>query len=57
MAYVECETKVIRVIMWASRTISKSFGKYLTNILGKHDVKQLQKTAILGTAYMHFGKY
>jgi len=54
---MECKTKVIRVIMWAPRTISKSFRKYLTNIPGKHDVKQLQKTAILGTAHMHFGKY
>jgi hypothetical protein len=27
-------------------TISKSVGKYLSNIPGKHDSKELQKTAI-----------
>jgi hypothetical protein len=31
-------------------TISKSFRKYLSNILGRHEIKKLQKTAILGTA-------
>jgi len=33
-------------------TISKSFRKYLSNIRGKHEIKELQKTAILGTAGM-----
>jgi hypothetical protein len=31
-------------------TISKLYRKYLNNILGKHEIKELQKTAILGTA-------
>ena len=31
---------------------SKSFRKYVSNIPGKHEVKELQKTAILGTAHM-----
>ena len=26
--------------------------KYVSNIPGKHDVKELQKTAILGTAHI-----
>jgi hypothetical protein len=26
--------------------------KYLSNIPGKHDIKELQKTAILGTAHI-----
>jgi hypothetical protein len=30
----------------------KSFRKYLSNIPGKHEVKELQKTAILGTAHI-----
>jgi hypothetical protein len=44
--------KVIPVIIGATGTISKSFRKYMSNIAGKHEVKELQKTAILGTAYI-----
>jgi len=43
------KTKVIAVIIGATGTISKSFRKYVSNIPGKHEVKELQKTAILGT--------
>ena len=46
------KTKVIPVIIGATRTISKSFRKYVSNIPGKHEVKELQKTAILGTAHI-----
>jgi len=42
---------VIPVIIGATGTVSKSFGKYVSNISGKHEVKELQKTAILGTAH------
>jgi hypothetical protein len=45
------ETKVISVITRATGTISKSFRKYLSNVPGKHEIKELQKTAILGTAH------
>jgi len=45
------KTKVITVIIGATGTISKSFRKYVSNITGKHEVKELQKTAILGTAH------
>ena len=51
------KTKVIPVIIGATGTISKSFRKYVSNIPGKHEVKELQKTAILGTAHTYFGKY
>jgi hypothetical protein len=34
----------------ATGTISKSFRKYVSNIPRYHEVKELQKTAILGTA-------
>jgi len=44
------ETKVIPLIIGATGTISKSFRKYVSNIPGKHEVKELQKTAILGTS-------
>jgi hypothetical protein len=46
------KTRVIPVIIGATGTISKSFRKYVSNITGKHDVKELQKTAILGTAHI-----
>jgi len=46
------KTKVIPVIIGATGTISKSFRKYVSNIPGKHEVKELQKTAILGTAHI-----
>jgi len=46
------KTKVISVIIGATGTISKSFRKYVSNIPGKHEIKELQKTAILGTAHI-----
>jgi hypothetical protein len=46
------KTKVIPVIIGATGTISKSFIKYLGNIPGNHIGKELQKTAILGTAHI-----
>jgi hypothetical protein len=39
---------VIPVIIGATGTISKSFRKYVSTIPGNHDVRELQKTAILG---------
>jgi hypothetical protein len=44
------KTKVTPVIIGATGTISKSFRKYFSSTPGKHDLKKLQKTAILGTA-------
>ena len=46
------KTKVIPVIIGATGTISKSFRKYVSNIPGKHEAKELQKTVILGTAHI-----
>ena len=43
---------IIPVIIGATGTISKSFRKYVSDIPGNHDVKELQKTAILGTAHI-----
>jgi len=45
------KTKVKPVIIGATGTISKSFRKYVSNIPGNHEVNELQKTAILGTAH------
>jgi hypothetical protein len=46
------KTRVIPVIIGVTWTISKSFRKYVSNISGNHEVKELQKTAILGTAHI-----
>jgi hypothetical protein len=46
------KTKVMPVIIRATGTISKSLRKYLSSIPGKHKIKELQKTAILGTAHI-----
>ena len=48
------KTNVIPVIIGATRTISKSIRKYLSNVPGKHEIKELQKTAILGTAHIRW---
>jgi len=46
------KTEVTSVIICATWTISKSFRKYVSNIPGNHTVKELQKSAILGTAHI-----
>jgi hypothetical protein len=46
------KTKVTPVIIGTTGTISKSLGQYLSNIPGKREIKELQKTAILGTAHI-----
>jgi hypothetical protein len=46
------KTNMIPVIIGATGTISTSFRKYLSNITGIQEVKELQKTAILGTAHI-----
>ena len=46
------KTRVIRVIIGETGTISKSSRKYIRKIPGNHEVKELQKTAILGTAHI-----
>jgi len=46
------KSKVIPLIIGATRTISKSFRKYVSNIPGNHEVKELQKTGILGTVHI-----
>jgi hypothetical protein len=46
------KTKVTPVVIGATGTISKSFRKYLSSVPGKHEGKELQKTAILGTAHI-----
>ena len=52
------KSKVIPVIIWATGTISKSLRKYVSNITGKHKVKELQKKKQSYWALQtYFGKY
>ena len=46
------KAKVIPIIIGATGTISKTFRKYVSNIPGNHEVKELQKSAILSTAHI-----
>jgi len=46
------KAKIIPVIIGVTGTISASLRQYLNNIPGKHEIKELQKTAILGTAHI-----
>jgi bifunctional N-acetylglucosamine-1-phosphate-uridyltransferase/glucosamine-1-phosphate-acetyltransferase GlmU-like protein len=46
------EAKVIQVKSGVTGTISKSLRKYLSNITGKHEIKELLITAILGTGHI-----
>ena len=46
------KAKVIPVIIETTGSISKSLRHYLSNIPGKHEIKKLQKKAILGTAHI-----
>jgi hypothetical protein len=45
------KAKVTPVIIGATGTISKSLKKYLSSVPGQHGIKELQKTAVLGTAH------
>ena len=45
------KVKVIPVVIGATGTISVSLRQYLSNKPGKHEIRELQKTAILGTAH------
>jgi hypothetical protein len=46
------KTRVIPVIIGATGTTSTSFRKYVSCIPGNHEFRELQKTAILGTAHI-----
>jgi hypothetical protein len=43
---------MIPVIIGATGTISRSFRKYVSDIPGNREVKELQKTTILGIAHI-----
>jgi len=49
---VDVKTNVTPVIIRATGTISKSLREYLSNMPGEHEIKEIQKTAVLGTAHV-----
>jgi hypothetical protein len=46
------KARVIPVITGTTGSVTKSLRQHLSNITGKHEIKELQKTAILGTAHI-----
>jgi len=46
------KARVIPVITGTPRTISISFIIYLSNIPGKHEIKELETTAVLGSVHI-----
>jgi hypothetical protein len=48
----DMKAKVIPSKVGATGTISISLRQYPSNITGKHEIKQLQTTAILDTAHI-----
>jgi hypothetical protein len=46
---------MLPVIKWATGTYSKSFRKYISNISGKHEFREVQtkKTSVLDITYIH----
>jgi hypothetical protein len=46
------KTKVITLILGATATVSESLRQYLSNVMGKLEIKELQQTAILCTAHI-----
>ena len=45
------KAKVTPVVIWATGTISESLRQCLINVPGKHEIKELRTTAMLGTAH------
>ena len=46
------KARVIPVITGATESTSKSFIKYMSNVPENHEVRELKKTAIFGTAHI-----
>jgi hypothetical protein len=43
---------MITAVISTNRATSKSFTQYLSNIPGKHKIKEVEKTATLGTVIL-----
>ena len=53
---MDCRAQVITVIIEATGNSSKLLRQYLSNVLGKHEIKEIQAKIILGTV-TYYGKY
>ena len=53
---INCRTQVIPVMIRATGSSSKSLRQYLSNIEGKHEIKEIEAKAILGTV-TYYEKY
>jgi hypothetical protein len=54
----DVKTKTLPEIMGPAGTISESFRKYVNNLVGKHNIEELQATGILGQCtHSHFAMY
>jgi hypothetical protein len=49
---IPCIKDIMTIIIIIIIIISKSFRKYVSGIPGNHEVRELQKTAILSTAHI-----
>jgi hypothetical protein len=49
---IQCMWNVKAQVILVTRTISKSLRQYLSNILGKHKIKEVQKPDTWGTAHI-----
>ena len=43
---------MIAITIGTTGTVCKSLGQHLNNIEGRHGIKELQETVILGSAYI-----
>jgi hypothetical protein len=50
--YISQVTKINELRRFLNIRTLQSFRKYVSTIAGNHDVRELQKTAILGTEYV-----
>jgi len=50
------KTTVIPVIIGATGTVSKTFRKYVSDIPGHHEVKELQKKKPYWALHTYFGR-
>jgi hypothetical protein len=52
LKYKDLTIEVQRMWNVKTKVIPESFRKYVSNIAGNHEVKEQQKTVILGTAHI-----
>jgi hypothetical protein len=51
------KAKLVPVIIGATGTSSKSLRQHLSNIAGKHEIKEIKKNSHIGHCITYYGKY